>query len=244
MMRAVNTAIRLVAETFDPSGPIVEVGSYYLAGNEQLSNLRPYFPGREYIGCDVRPGSGVDRLENAESLTFANGSVGAFVSCDMIGHTPRPARVVAEARRVLRDDGIAAITAPFSYRLNGFPTDYWRFTASGLWVLFDEAGFEDITVFSLGPSSKPRVVIGVAAAVASEEHARRKRQFEQRAIEAYSRNRLHAHLDTMEKAGRDLIGTMVGRAKLGVAFFDPAQQGGYFDVTVGPNAGGAPSAGA
>ncbi len=235
MMRAVNTAIRLVAECFKPSGPIVEVGSYYLAGHERLSNLRPYFPGREYIGCDVRPGLGVDRLENAESLSFADRSVGAVLSCDMLAHTPSPARVLAEARRVLRDDGIAAISVPFSYRLGAFPTDYWRFTASGLWVLLNEAGFQDSTIFSLGPLVKPRVVIGVAAARASAEHARRRRQFEERVSEVYSHNRLHAHLDTMEIAARDLLGTMLGRAKLGVSFFDPDLRGGYFDVKVGPN---------
>src|SRR5579872_4723320 len=115
MMRAVNTAVRLMAEEFDPAGPIVEVGSYYLAGSEKLSDLRPYFPGREYIGCDVRPGLGVDRLENAESLSLVDGSAGAFISCDMLAHTPRPGHVLAEARRVLRDDGIAIITAPFNY---------------------------------------------------------------------------------------------------------------------------------
>src|SRR5437588_11798356 len=142
MMRAVNTAVRLMAEAFEPAGPIVEVGSYYLAGNEHVSNLRPYFPGREYIGCDVRSGPGVDRLENAEALSFADRSVGTVISCDMLAHTPQPARVIAEARRVLRDDGIAAISAPFNYRLGAFPTDYWRFSASGLWVLLTEAGFE------------------------------------------------------------------------------------------------------
>ena len=234
MMRAVNMAIRLVADSFDPAGPIVEVGSYYLAGNERLSNLRPFFPGREYIGCDVRPGLGVDRLENAESLSFDDASVGAFISCDMLAHTPRPARVISEARRVLRDDGIAALTVPFSYRLGAFPTDYWRFSASGLWVLLTEAGFEDVTIFSVGPESKPRVVIGVAAPVVSGEHTRRKQLFERSVKQAYARTRLRAHLDTMEKAARDLFGTMLGRGKLGVEFFDPQRSGGYFDVTVGP----------
>lgn len=244
MMRAVNTAIRLMAESFEPSGPIVEAGSFYLEGNERLSNLRPYFPDREYVGCDVRPGLGVDRLENAESLSFADRSVGAFISCDMLAHTPRPASVVGEARRILRDDGIAVFTVPFTYRLGAFPTDYWRFSASGLWVLLSDAGFEANTIFSLGPLAKPRVIIGVAAPVASDEHRRRERQFQQGVSEAYGRNRLHAHFDTMEKAGRDLLGTMLGRAKLGVSFFDPQQRGGYFDISVGPNVDETRSAGA
>jgi SAM-dependent methyltransferase len=234
MMRAVNTAMRLVAESFQPDGPIVEIGSYCDPRNAELVNLRPYFAGREYVGCDVRPGPGVDRVENAEALSFADSSFGAWLSCDMLAHTPNPARVLAEARRVVREDGIAALSVPFNYRLGAFPTDYWRFTASGLWVLLDQAGFQDMTIFSLGPAAKPRVVIGVAAAVASEEHARRKRQFEQRVKQEYSRNRLHAHLDTMEKAARELFGTLLGRARLGVEFFDARQGGGYYDVSAGP----------
>jgi SAM-dependent methyltransferase len=236
MMRAVNTAVRLFAHSFKPAGPIVELGSMYPPGCERLSNLRPYFPGCEYVGCDVRPGLGVDRLENAESLRFADESLGAVLMLDMLAHTPKPARVVAEARRVLRNDGLAAVSVPFNYRLGGFPTDYWRFTASGLWVLLDDAGFEQISIFSVGPAAKPRVVFGVAAAQASEEHTSRRRSFEQRVEAAFSRNRLHAHLDTMEKALRDLLGTALGRAQLRVEFFDPHQPGGYWDVTLGPRA--------
>jgi SAM-dependent methyltransferase len=238
MMRAVNTAMRLVAESFHPDGPIVEIGSYCVPGYEDLVNLRPYFPGREYVGCDVRPGPGVDRVENAEALSFQDRSFAAWLSCDMLAHTPNPGRVLKEARRVLRDDGIAALSVPFDSRLGAFPTDYWRFTASGLWVLLNEAGFAEITIFSLGPRVKPRVVIGVAAAVASEEHTRRKRQFEQRVGQEYSRNRLHAHVNTMEKAARELFGTMLGRARLGAAFFDPHQPGGYYDVSIGPEGRG------
>lgn len=235
-MRAVNTAVRLFAETFDPGEPIVELGSKYLPGAEELSDLRRYFPGRAYVGCDARSGLGVDRIENAEALSFADGFAGAVVMCDMLSHTPRPGRIIAEARRILSDDGVAIVSAPFNYRLNGFPTDYWRFSASGLWVLLDEAGFEDVCVFSIGPDVKPRVVVGVAAPKPSPAHAEKRRAFEERVASTYKSGRLHAHADTAAKAARDLLGTVLGRARLGVRFFDPNDAGGYWKVTDGPEA--------
>ena len=58
-MRDHNKAFcRLVAETFDCPGPVFEFGSYQVEGQEGYANLRALFPGREYVGCDMRPGPG------------------------------------------------------------------------------------------------------------------------------------------------------------------------------------------
>ena len=51
-----------VAETFALSGPVLEIGSYQVAGQEALADLRGLFPDREYTGVDLRPGPGVDVL--------------------------------------------------------------------------------------------------------------------------------------------------------------------------------------
>lgn len=225
MMRAVNTSVRLFAEAFHPTGPVIELGSYYLPGWQYLSDLRPYFSGLEYIGCDIRQGLGVDRIEDAESLTFPDGHAGAVLMLDMLAHTPHPQRAVDEARRILAPDGLLAISVPFSYRISAFPDDYWRFTASGLQVLFE--GFEDTCVFSLGPRVKPRIAFGVAARAASKDFSDRKEHFQRLVEESFRRGRLRAHLNTMAGAGRDLAGTLFGRADLGVSFFDPKMGGGY-----------------
>jgi hypothetical protein len=150
--------------------------------------------------------------------------------CDMLPHTPHPDRVIAEALRVLRDDGVVAASAVFNYRLNGFPTDFYRFSASGLDVLLEE--FEARTVFALGPKAKPRLAFAVAAKRATPAFERRVEQFEQRIRETFRRNRLRAHLNEMAVAGRDLVGCMFGRADLGVAFYNPEAGGGHWDDAV------------
>jgi hypothetical protein len=41
----------------------------------------------------------------------------------------------------------------------------------------------------------------------------------------------------MKRASRELVGTLLGRANLGVAFFDPAQSGGYLDQAISVHEG-------
>ena len=50
-------------ETLDLKAPVVEIGSYQVVGQEGFSDLRPIFGGKQYIGCDMRPGIGVDWID-------------------------------------------------------------------------------------------------------------------------------------------------------------------------------------
>src|SRR5689334_2026944 len=132
MFRATRDAVRLFVETFEPAGPVLELGSYLYLGLDGYPNVRPLFPGRDYVGTDIRWGPGVDRLENAESLSFEDSSFGTVLAFDILEHIKQPDSAIAEARRVLREDGLFVVAIPCSYRVHGFPTDYWRFTSSGL----------------------------------------------------------------------------------------------------------------
>src|SRR5215471_18498684 len=76
MNRFLHGVARAVAETFDLPEPIVEIGSYQVPGQEQIAELRGLFPGKEYIGIDVRPGPGVDLVEDVQALTLPDASVG------------------------------------------------------------------------------------------------------------------------------------------------------------------------
>ncbi len=135
MRRAIRTSVRLCAESFDLSGPVVEVGSCYPPGYEGLCDQRCFFPALEYIGCDIRKGLGVDSVDDAEALSFADGAVGTMLLLEILEHLPHPEKAVAEAHRVLRDEGLLMLSVPFNCYLHGFPSDYWRFTASGVHTL-------------------------------------------------------------------------------------------------------------
>ena len=53
---------RAVVESFDLPEPIVEIGAYQVEGQRHIADLRGLFPGKEYLGLDMRPGPGQGRM--------------------------------------------------------------------------------------------------------------------------------------------------------------------------------------
>jgi SAM-dependent methyltransferase len=137
MNKFLHGVVRAVAETFSLPGPVLEVGSYQVEGQE-AHNLRPLFPGREYIGVDIRPGPGVDCVGSVEALPYPDGSIGTVLAMNTFEHVPRFWRGFEEVRRVLRPDGALLVSCPFHLKMHNYPSDYWRFTPQGLAVLLED----------------------------------------------------------------------------------------------------------
>ncbi len=139
-----NNFLRGVAqaavESFKMRGPILEVGSYQVAGQECIADLRGLFPGKEFIGTDMRPGDGVDRVENVQALSFPDDSMGTVIAMNVFEHVEKFWLGFDEIQRVLRPDGVALISCPFYFHIHDYPSDYWRFTPEALDSLFHTAG--------------------------------------------------------------------------------------------------------
>jgi SAM-dependent methyltransferase len=138
MNRLLHGVARAVAESFDLPGPILEIGSYQVPGQEALADLRALFPDREYVGLDVRPGPGVDLVADVEALPQADASVGTVLALNTFEHVRRFWRGLAEVRRVLRPDGALLLTCPFYFHIHSHPNDYWRFSPQALEVLLED----------------------------------------------------------------------------------------------------------
>jgi hypothetical protein len=108
---------------------------------------------------------------------------------------------------------------------NGFPTDYWRFTASGIHVLLSD--FPAKVVFALGPQLKPAFIFAVAARQASPGFAEREAIFQEKVHQTFRRSWLKGYISVFKERSRDLFGFLLGRAHLMARFFDPRQGGGY-----------------
>jgi SAM-dependent methyltransferase len=197
-----------------------------MPGYGALCDLRSFFPESEYIGCDIREGLGVDRIEDAESLTFADATAGTVLLLEILEHLPHPEKALAEAHRVLREDGLLIVSVPFECRLHGFPSDYWRFTASGIHTLL--SGFPEKVIFSLGPEAKPAFIFAVAGKAASARFTKGKGRFEPLVRETFAKTQLRGRISVLKERGRDFLGLLLGRAKLSVAFFDTKAPGGYY----------------
>jgi SAM-dependent methyltransferase len=129
------------AEAFDLPGPVLEVGSYQVPGQEEIANLRPLIRGKRYVGIDRRAGPGVDQVANVEKLPLPDASVGTVLAMNTFEHVPRFWRGFAEIARVLRSDGVLLVSCPFYFHIHSFPSDYWRFTAEALDLLLEDYPF-------------------------------------------------------------------------------------------------------
>ncbi|MFM8272785.1 MAG: methyltransferase domain-containing protein [Gemmata sp.] len=130
---------RAAVESFALPDPVLEIGSYQVAGQEDLVNLRGLFPGRRYTGVDFRAGPGVDLVANVEDLPFPDASVGTVLAFSVFEHVKHFWKGFAEVRRVLRPDGVFLVCCPFYFHVHAYPHDYWRFTPEAFDTLLDWA---------------------------------------------------------------------------------------------------------
>ncbi|HEY3235718.1 MAG TPA: class I SAM-dependent methyltransferase [Polyangiaceae bacterium] len=85
-----------------------------------------------------------------ERLPFPDASFDTVLCVQVLEHTPRPADLVMELARVLKNDGVLILSAPFSFRLHEEPHDYFRFSPHGLRELCARAGLEIVHIEPMG----------------------------------------------------------------------------------------------
>jgi SAM-dependent methyltransferase len=136
-------------------GRLLDVG----CGDKPYEHLfRPYVS--EYIGIEheasfnattaSHAARGPDFLYDGHRLPFEDRSFDTVLNVQVLEHTPHPAALVAEMARVLKDDGLLLLSAPFQFRLHEQPHDYYRYSPHGLRVLCAAAGLEVIEVHHQG----------------------------------------------------------------------------------------------
>jgi SAM-dependent methyltransferase len=148
------------AETFDFPGPVLEIGSYRVPGQEALADLRPFFPHQDYVGLDARPGPGVDEVGDVEDLPYPDRSIGTVLAFSTFEHVPHFWKGFEEVRRVLRPDGALVVACPFYFHVHAHPHDYWRFTPEALELLLEP--YPSKVIGWHGPPSRPLNVWAVA----------------------------------------------------------------------------------
>ena len=82
MRQSIRELAELVAATLPLEGPLIEFGSYQVAGHEAIADLRGLFPDVDYIGADMRQGPGVDRVLDLHAIEMDDDSVGAVLMLD------------------------------------------------------------------------------------------------------------------------------------------------------------------
>jgi len=155
----VRRFVQLAESIFNLPEPIYEFGSLQVVGQETIADLRQIFSGKKYVGCDISPGKGVDRIENVEAISLLSESVGTVIFVETIEHVERPQRAISEIYRVLRPDGILVMTSAMDLPIHNYPHDYWRFTPDGFRLLLSV--FPQSIVGYQGFELEPHTVFGI-----------------------------------------------------------------------------------
>jgi SAM-dependent methyltransferase len=152
--------IELTNKTIKLHAPVFEFGALQVHDDSELEDLRPLFPGVEYVGCDMRAGKGVDRILNLHHLELPDESVGTAICMDTLEHVEYPRQAMDELHRVLQPNGILIMSSVMNFPIHGYPNDYWRFTPEGFRSLLK--GFNSCFVGFDGPQDFPSTIVAVA----------------------------------------------------------------------------------
>jgi len=157
----VKIFVKCCSNVFAPPEPILEVGAFQVDGQIGYADLRTFFPGKRYIGVDVREGSGVDQVENVEQLSLSDGTVGSVIIVDTLEHVENPHKALDEIHRVVRNDGMVIMASPQNFPIHDYPRDFWRFTPEGFGFLL--RGFPTKIIGAQGYLMNPHTVFGVGS---------------------------------------------------------------------------------
>ena len=135
MRQSVKDYLGKIIKRYPILEPIYEIGAYRVEGQEEFADLRPFFPGKVYVGCDMRSGLGVDRIEDVHCLKIRSYSVGTVLVFDTLEHVENVHQAVKEIHRVLKPGGMVIMSSVMNFPIHDYPSDYWRFTPKAFELL-------------------------------------------------------------------------------------------------------------
>lgn len=108
-----------------------------------------------YVGADLEANPVAAAVINPDgTLAVEDESFDVVLSTQVLEHVLDPMKYLAEARRVLRPKGELILSTHGYWRYHPHPTDYWRWTASGLRKIVEESGFQIVEFHGImGPFS-------------------------------------------------------------------------------------------
>lgn len=174
MQHHIKLFVESCVELLDCREPVFEFGSLQVADQVGFSDLRGFFTGKQYIGCDMRQGIGVDQVEDLEKgLTIPTGTASTVLSFDTLEHVFDVTGAMSEMTRILRnDDGLLVISSVFQWPIHAHPYDYWRFTPECFRRLL--CGFDAVLVGAQGDADNPVSIVGIGIKTTNREKWKRR----------------------------------------------------------------------
>ncbi len=122
------------------AGRTLIVGARITSGKQDRRKLYT-----DAIGWDAVAGAGVDRIVDLEENLPEDAGTFVHIECtSVLEHSRRPWLLAANVERLLESGGTIYVAAPFVWKVHGYPSDYWRFTADGIRELFPRVEWHEL----------------------------------------------------------------------------------------------------
>ena len=159
MRKSIKEFVKICSETLPVTEPIYEFGAFQVPWQKGFADLRPLFPEKKYVGCDMREGPGVDVILDLHNIDLPAESVGAVIVIDTLEHVEFPRKAIQQIHKILLPGGIVLISSVMRFQIHDHPYDYWRFTPEGFKSLLKP--FTDSFVSYAGKKKFPYTIVGV-----------------------------------------------------------------------------------
>jgi SAM-dependent methyltransferase len=159
MRKPIWNYVKLAIETLPIAEPIYEFGAYQVEEAPENCDLRPLLQGKQYGGCDMRAGPGVDNVLNLHQIDLPDNSVGTVFLMDTLEHVEYPHQAMAEIYRILKPDGLVIMSSVLDFFIHATPNDFWRFTPDGFRSLLKK--FQQSHVGYYGKDIFPHTLVGI-----------------------------------------------------------------------------------
>lgn len=114
-------------------GRVLVIGS-----GDKVMYYKNLFHACEVVCSDVHLQLGADCVIDAHEIPFPDGFFDLVFAAQVLEHTMNPWKVAQEVQRVTKIGGRIQMEVPQNYPYHGQPYDFFRFTFTGLRVLFEQ----------------------------------------------------------------------------------------------------------
>lgn len=133
-------------------GKLIDIGCGRMPYRKELEPLVSSYTGVDHpevsklYKSDIKP----DVLADAKKLPFKNSTFDIALLIQVLEHVDAPDKVIKEAARVLKPNGVFIISVPFLYPLHDMPYDWGRYTDSALRHFLKEASLRLVKIEQQG----------------------------------------------------------------------------------------------
>jgi len=159
MRKPIWNYVKLAIDTLPLKEPVYEFGAYQVEEAPENSDLRPLLEGKDYVGCDMRSGPGVDKVLNLHDIDLPDNSVGTVFMMDTLEHVEYPHQAMEEVHRVLKPGGLVVMSSVLDFFIHATPNDFWRFTPDGFRSLLKAFSCSHVGYY--GRDVFPHTLVGI-----------------------------------------------------------------------------------